>query len=114
MNRLRRCVAALGVAVLSVGFVVETQAQKIGAGDRTLTIDSRYFAPEYSNRALTQFGIDLIGIASLPGALLLPVDTTPGGTGEKFLFYRSSQWKNLGNGFITLVGSIFLRYTSIV
>jgi hypothetical protein len=105
--RNRRLKFAAGL-ILFVGSFSSLKAQDFGAGNRSLSIDSRYFYPEYSNRAHAQFGIDLIHAASLPGSLLLAVDTTSGGTGGEFLFYKKSQWKNLGNGFVTLVGSIFL------
>ena len=66
-------------------------SQSLGEGERALTIDSRYFNPKYSNRALSQFGIDLIHVASLPGALILPVDTSKGAADDRFMFYRSAQ-----------------------
>ncbi len=75
---------------------------------RTLSFDSRYVIQGYSNKAVGQFGIELVNLATLPADLIIRSDTTTT-KGEKiFLFYNSHQLRNVGNGLLLFIGSAFL------
>jgi hypothetical protein len=75
---------------------------------RTLSLDSRYVIPGYSNRAVGQFGIEIINLATLPADLIIRSDSTTTKSKKIFLFYDSHQLRNVGNGLILFIGSAFL------
>ncbi len=77
---------------------------------RTLSFDSRYVIQGYSNKAVGQFGIELVNLATLPADLIIKSDTTTT-KGEKiFLFYNSHQLRNVGNGLLLIYWlSIFIE-----
>jgi len=76
--------------------------------NRTLSFDSRYFTQEYSNKAVGQFGIDLMNLATLPGDLLMKTNSNSIKGENIFLFYDSKELRNVGRGLLTFIGSIFL------
>ncbi len=96
----------LAITLSQIG-ATNVSAQAIGEGTRSLTLDSRYFNPEYSNRAHGQFGIEIMSIGALPASLLLPIDTERSDR-DGFPLSHSWYWNNFGNGVLTLIGSAFL------
>lgn len=71
---------------------------------RTLSLDSRYFLQEYSNKAIGHFGIEMIQLGSLPTTLFFSTDSVSEND-SGFLFYNSRQAKNFVEGLALLVGS---------
>ena len=75
---------------------------------RTLSFDSRYIIQGYSNKAVGQFGIELVNLTTIPADLIIRPDTSSTKGGKKFLFYDSRQLRNVANGLLLFAGSIFL------
>ena len=75
---------------------------------RTLSFDSRYIIQGYSNKAVGQFGIELVNLTTIPADLIIRPATSSTKGGKKFLFYDSRQLRNVANGLLLFAGSIFL------
>jgi len=81
---------------------------QIITNDRTFSFDSRFVIQKYSNKAIGQFGIELVNLATLPADLIIKTDTTTVISEKRFLFYDSHQLRNVGNGLLLFIGSVFL------
>ena len=77
---------------------------------QTLSFDSRYVIHGYSNQAVGQFGVELINLVTVPANVIVSPasDTNAAGSNKKFLFYNSSQLRNVANGLLLFIGSAFL------
>jgi len=109
MRILKKKTSAISIFILmSLLTNVETLLAQSSPNQRTLSLDSRYFIQGYSNRAVGQFGIEIINLASLSADLIIRSDSTTTKNKKIFLFYDSHQLRNVGNGLVLFIGSAFL------
>jgi len=94
--------------LLSLALPYGTVFSQIITNQHTFSLDSRFVIQKYSNKAIGQFGIELVNLATLPADLIVKRDTTTTKGDKKFLFYDSHQLRNVGNGLLLFIGSAFL------
>ncbi len=87
-------------------FIVDVSSQ-ILTQDHFLSLDTRYFYPGYSNRAVGQLGTELLQLSSLPADALVRKDSINSMEGN-FLFYSKREARFMVNGLLKFVTSAII------